>query len=293
MKKTTYGAIVVIILGASVNWWLLHQHASQKEHLTLAYTAEIDSWHHTRITRLTKPYGWLSLVALDWLEEGRNSIPSVGTVTLTKGMVTAQFLPGIKAMLNGVQCTSGKIRSDGEKDGPDTVIIGSRAHIILKRGDRYAVRIFDAASPARTHFTGIDRYPVSSGWKIEARWEPYPKPKTLSIATVIPGYFDEAVATGEAVFTVDGHEYRLEPIVENDGADYFYVFGDKTNGIETYGAGRFLYGGPPTNGKIIVDFNKAYNPPCAFSDFATCPLPQPNNRLSLRIDAGEKKYGRH
>jgi uncharacterized protein len=293
MKKTTYGAIVVIILGASVVWGLFHQHAFRKDEQVSAYTAEIDSWHKARITRLEKPYGWLSLVALDWLEEGGNAIPSVGTMTLTKGKVTAQFLPGVQASLHGTKFPGGPVLSDGEKGGPDTIIIGSRAHIILKRGDRFAVRIFDADSPARKHFAGIERYPVSENWKIEARWEAFPLPKPLSIATVIPGYFDEAVATGEAVFTVNGQEYRLMPIAENGGAELFYVFGDKTNGADTYGAGRFLYGEPPKDGKVVIDFNKAYNPPCAFSDFATCPLPLPANRLALRVEAGEKKYGSH
>jgi len=258
-----------------------------------AYRLEIDTWHAERIRGLKKEYGWLTLAALTWLKEGRNEIASLGTVTVKKGVPFVTIDPAVSATRSAKKFSSGPVRTDAAKGGADTVFAGSRAHIIIRRGDRVAVRIFDAASKARKEFTGIDRYPVSDRWKIDARWEPYATPKIVVIETVIPGYFDKGFATGAAVFTVDGREYRLEPTVDEERTDYFFVFGDKTNGAGTYGAGRFLHAGPPKDGRIILDFNKATNPPCAFTEFATCPLPSADSRLSLRIEAGEKNYGHH
>ena len=165
--------------------------------------------------------------------------------------------------------------------------------MLIERGGKFALRVWDAESPSRKHFTGIDRYPVSASWKIEARWEPYKIPKNVQVPTVISGLMQDGIVPGAAVFVLNGKEYRLEPTIEEGETEYFFVFGDKTNGKETYGAGRFLYAGPPVNGMITLDFNKAYNPPCAFSGFATCHVPFKQNRLPVRIEAGEKNYKGH
>ncbi|MBP6672016.1 MAG: DUF1684 domain-containing protein, partial [Bacteroidetes bacterium] len=122
---------------------------------------------------------------------------------------------------------------------------------------------------------------------------PYPVPKTIDVPTVIPGLVQKGSVPGAAVFTLNGNEYRLEPTLEEGSKELFFVFGDKTNGKETYGAGRFLYAGPPEGGVIVLDFNRSYNPPCVFSDYATCPVPTKENRLPVRIEAGEKNYKHH
>jgi uncharacterized protein (DUF1684 family) len=250
-----------------------------------AYQNEIEDWHTRRINRLERAQGWLSLVALDWLNEEKNVVPSVGVITLKKEGVFVEIKKAVSATLNGRSFSAGILTSE-----EDTIMIGSRAFTVIKRSDQYAVRMWDSESPVRKSFSGIDRYPVDSRWRIEARWEPYSTPKKVDVPTVIPGVFDQDSVPGAAVFSIDGKKFRLEPTIEDSDPEYFFVFGDATNGKETYGGGRFLYTAQPKDGKIILDFNKAYNPPCAFTEFATCPLPLPENRLGIAVNAGEEKY---
>jgi uncharacterized protein (DUF1684 family) len=263
-----------------------------KDTVRLSYEDEINAWHSRRIAGLKRPFGWMSLVALDWLNEGKNTLSSIGTVVVSKGTILLHVLPDVHAKVRGATFTSGLLRTDKDKEGPDRVEVGTRALTIIGRGERYAVRMWDSTAETRTHFTGIERFPVNRQWRIEARWEPYASPKTIKIQSVIPGYSDDYKVHGVAVFSVGGKEYRLEPVDEGDQT-LFFIFADKTNGKETYGAGRFLYADPSKDGKVIIDFNKAYNPPCAFTAYATCPLPPESNCLTLRVEAGEKKFGDH
>ena len=243
-----------------------------------SHTAEIRAWHEKRIGNLKKEHGWLSLVMLDWLEEGDNDVQPFGKVKVTNG----------KATLNGVP-----LRTDADEGGPDKTTTGSKAFTVIKRGERYAVRMWDADAPTRKAFHGIETYPVAAKWKVEARWIPYSTPRMEEVPSVIPGHSESMPVPGAAVFTVDGTDYRLEPVLEDGSEELFFIFGDATNGKETYGAGRFLYAGPPKGGTIVIDFNKSYNPPCAFTPYATCPLPFATNRLPIRVDAGEKNFGGH
>lgn len=255
-----------------------------------AYEKEIQAWHERRIANLKREYGWLTLVALDWLNEGTNDVREIGTVTLQGNQIFFRANEGVNAIRSGKSVVEGLLRSDADAGGPDTVFVGSKAFVVIKRGDRYAIRMWDKESPRRQHFKGIERFPVSLQWRIEARWEPYTPPKQIRVATVIPGYEEEYPVPGVAVFTLDGKEYRLEPVLEEPGGDYFFIVGDKTNGKETYGGGRYMYAKPAKDGKVIIDFNKSYNPPCVFTEFATCPLPPPGNRLPIPIPAGEKYW---
>lgn len=252
------------------------------------YRGEIDRWHNQRIENLKKENGWLSLIDLVWLKQGENSISSIGVIHLENGKLRATLKKTIQATSNGKPFQSGTIRPEKDK-----ILFGTKAFVVILRDGKYAVRIWDAESSARKHFSGIERYPVSKSWRIEARWEVYVTPKNVEIPTVVPGIVGKGIVPGAAVFTVDGKECRLEPTVDSAQSVYFFVFADKTNGKETYAAGRFLDADPPINGKIILDFNKSENPPCAFTDFATCPVPLKENRLPIRIEAGEKKYGFH
>ncbi|HLP14942.1 MAG TPA: DUF1684 domain-containing protein [Bacteroidota bacterium] len=258
-----------------------------------AYVKEIDDWHAKRINNLKREHGWLSLVALQWMKEGKNHIDSLGEATLQRGRVRIDIDPRVAATLNGVRFTSGMVKTDQDTAGADTVVNGSRAFTVIKRGDQFAMRVWDANAAQRTQLVDIERYPVSQRWKVDARWEHYQVPKKVQIETAIPGMVDTGMVTGVAIFTLDDKEYRLEPIIEDGVSDYFFIIGDATNGRETYGGGRYLYSAPPKNGKIVLDFNKLTNPPCVFTDFATCPRPFPGNRLAVRIEAGEKKYGAH
>lgn len=259
----------------------------------ISYEEEVRAWHERRVKNLLRDYGWLTLVALDWLEEGKKEIQNIGTLTLKNGAVSLDIKPGVRATLNDRPFTGGMFRVESENTTPDTVKVGTRAFIVMKRGDRLAVRMWDTEARNRKKFAGIERFPVKREWRIEARWVPYGPPKQMKVATVIPGYEQEYPVPGVAVFAIGGKEYRLEPVLEAPDADYFFIFGDLTNRKETYGAGRYLYAKREQDGKVILDFNKSYNPPCAFTEYATCPLPPPQNKLPIRIEAGEKRYGKH
>jgi hypothetical protein len=265
---------------------------SSKDTAKLSFEDQVQAWYNRRITGLKRPQGWLALVALDWLKEGQNKIESIGTITLTGEVATFQPLPGVHAKIGGVVFTPGALHTEGGKERADRVEIGTRVFTIIKRGERFAVRIWDSDAETLKRFTGIERFPVSADWRVEARWESYNKPKMVKIASVIPDYLEDYPVPGVAIFSIDGKEYRLEPVSEG-GESLFFIFADKTNGKETYGAGRFLYTDPPKDGKVVLDFNRAQNPPCAFTPYATCPLPPASNRLPVRIEAGEKNFGDH
>jgi uncharacterized protein (DUF1684 family) len=148
----------------------------------------------------------------------------------------------------------------------------------------------DRLHPARSHFAGLQYFPIDLTKRFNAKFEPYNPPKIIPIANVL-GMVDNMTSPGALVFEVDGKTYRLDPVLEKGSKQLFIIFADKTAGKETYGAGRYLYADPPdVNGRVIVDFNKAHNPSCAFTKYATCPLPPRQNRLPFRIEAGEKTY---
>ena len=251
---------------------------------------EIKQWQTNRAERLKREDGWLTLVGLSWLREGENPAPdSSGTLVLKDGKVTLN--PTTPVTIDGKPVsTPVPLTDDMSENGPTVVQIGTKRFQIIKRGERYGLRVKDSQAETRTHFQGLDYYPIDSKWRVEARFEPYNPPKSIAI-TDVTGMTADNPSPGALVFTVDGKEYRLDPILEEGETDYFIIFKDGTSRDETYPAGRYLYAAPAgADGKVIVDFNKAYNPPCAFTPFATCPLPPPQNRLPVRIEAGEKKY---
>jgi uncharacterized protein (DUF1684 family) len=268
-------------------------------------TATMDAWRQKRIARLEAPDGWLTLVGLEWLEEGRNQLGSseqaevrfpakapaaIGTITRQGKELTLEPAPGVSLRV-GDQVVSGPTRLVSDADGePTTVTLGSLSFFVIERGDRYAVRIKDSESPVRAAFTGIDMYPVSPQWRVRARFEPAPAGSTMPVPNIL-GTVEPAAFPGTVVFTRDGHEVRLRAIDEGDGK-LFLVFGDATNGKGTYGGGRFVYADPPKPGEdtVVVDFNQAYNPPCVFTPYATCPLPPQGNKLPFAVEAGEKLW---
>jgi uncharacterized protein (DUF1684 family) len=255
------------------------------------YQQEIMHWRENRRTRLMADDGWLSLVGLQWLNEGENKIvnpPDVGTVTLQKGAVT--LAPSPKLSIDGKPVTQPvQLADDTAAKGPTIVRSGTTKFNVIKRTDKYGLRVRDTGSEARKNFKGLDYFPIDPKWRVEARFVPFNPPHHVTITNVL-GMTSDEIAPGELVFTVDGKEVRLEPILEQGESDYFVIFKDATAGKETYAAARYLYAPPAKDGKTVIDFNKAYNPPCAFTPFATCPLPPAQNRLPIRIEAGEKKY---
>jgi len=264
------------------------------------------AWEERRLQRLQSEDGWLTLVGLGWLKQGVNTAgsdgkstvvfpegapPNVGTFTRSGANVSFQPAPGVVVTRGGKPFAGGAVQTDQEgRAEPDVFRLGRfRFHLIV-RGDRVGVRIKNPESRARREFKGIPTYPPSARWRVVARWEPANPPTEIPVPNVL-GEIDRSPSPGTAVFSVDGKEYRLTPVLEEGSPDLFFIFADETNRTETYGAGRFLYAEPAKDGKVILDFNRAYNPPCAFSPYATCPLPLPQNVLPVRIEAGEKRWG--
>ncbi len=261
-----------------------------------AHRAEIAQWQEKRLERLKAEDGWLSLIGLFWLNEGENviSLPSAGspTLKLTRHGAAVTLEPNANAMTIDNKPVSApvELHNDAEPNGPTIVQMGSVRFQVIKRGEKYGLRVKDAQAQTRTHFEGLDYFPTDPKWRVEARYEPYDPVKKIPI-TDVTGMTSDSIAPGALVFTVDGKEYRIDPVLEEGTDDLFIIFKDATSRDETYQPGRYLYAAKPgPDGKTVIDFNKAYNPPCSFTSFATCPLPPPQNKLPFRIEAGEKRY---
>jgi uncharacterized protein (DUF1684 family) len=189
--------------------------------------------------------------------------------------------------VDGKPIKSLELKTDDD-DKPTIVHFDSITFQIIKRGDRLGLRVKDSQNPDRLNFKDTEFYPADLKWRIEAQFAPYNPPKQMPIVNVLNMQSSES-SPGAIKFRVDGQEYRLDAITEKDEPRLFMIVADKTSGKETYPAGRYLYVDPPdASGRVIIDFNKAYSPPCAFTKFATCPLPPKQNRLPFAIEAGEK-----
>ena len=259
-----------------------------------AHAAEIGEWQKTRAERLQREDGWLSLIGLHWLQDGENVVtltkPGAPPLRLTRNGAQTVLHSDPSMTIDGKPLTGDTpLLADADPNGPTIVQMGSVRFNVIKRGDRYGVRVKDAQAETRTHFQGLEYYPIDPKWRVEARFEAYHPPKKIPI-TDVTGTTADSISPGAIVFEIDGEEHRLDPILEEGSTDYFIIFRDATSKDTTYPAGRYLYAAPPKDGKMIVDFNKAYNPPCAFTPYATCPLPPLQNRLPIRIEAGEKRY---
>ncbi|HEY2829101.1 MAG TPA: DUF1684 domain-containing protein [Thermoanaerobaculia bacterium] len=254
--------------------------------------AEIAKWRQDRLTHLKSDDGWLTLVGLQWLNDGTNKIenpPNGGIVILQNGL--AMLMPSPSLTIDGKPVTAPvALRDDTDPKGPTVVSSGTVHFHVIKRAPKFALRVKDTSSPARTHFLGLDYFPVAPQWRVDAHFEAFNPPHHVTITNVL-GMTSDEIAPGLLAFTANGKEYKVEPILEEGTKDYFIIFKDATSGKETYAAARYVYAHPADkNGVTVIDFNKAYNPPCAFTTFATCPLPPAQNRLPFRVEAGELKY---
>ena len=266
------------------------------------YIAEIQQWHQKRIERLRDENGWLTLVGLHWLKEGENSFGSdkntdivfpenapqnIGKIILKDSVITLIVNEGVNVTTEGNVVKEIKLEED-LTGNPTVLDVGSFRWYIIKRGDRYGIRLRDTNTPLRNKFDGIDRFPVSEDWKITASFEVYEPPKVISLPTQL-GTVVEEPSPGAVTFKKDGQTYRIDAV--DTGNRLWLIFADETSGKETYGAGRYLYiDKPDSTGKTVVDFNLAYNPPCVFTKFATCSFPPKQNFLKLKITAGEKMW---
>jgi uncharacterized protein (DUF1684 family) len=243
------------------------------------------------VARLTGERGWLSVVALHWLDPGVNRPEGLpGTFTLRDGRVELDARAGDGYALDGAPVERRMLASDAS-GSPDLLSLGASRHVqLLERGGRLALRVWDAAAAPRRDFRGIETFPFDPAWIVEARWEAWPEPRPVEVVDVT-GSVARRLVPGRAVFGIGGQRLALEPTA--DGAGLVFVFRDATAGVETYGAGRFLSAAAPREGRVVLDFNRAVNPPCAFTPFATCPLPRPENVLPVRVTAGERFDGGH
>jgi hypothetical protein len=265
------------------------------------YRRAIEAWRADREAKLTADDGWLTLVGLAWLEEGPNRVgsdpaaevalppgsaaASVGTITFRDQTATFAPAPGADVRINGKPAGVQVLRP--QPGDVDTVTTGSVTMFVIKRGDRYGVRVRDRHSVRRKEFTGLHWFPVREEYRVTARFIPHPAPTSIMIANVL-GVIEPWPTPGKVVFTLNGRELTLHPVLDGpDAKELFFIFRDGTTGSETYPGGRFLYAAMPKNGEVVLDFNKAESPPCAFTAFATCPLPPKENALPVRVEAGE------
>ncbi len=302
---------VVIVFALLFGVVAVHAESPTASVTPVDYQQQIQQWRAGRVDRLTAPDGWLSLIGLEWLKAGDNRIGSaagndivlkagpahLGTVTLGKdGTLHITLAKDSSATIDGKTVAQSVLIDDAHVTGdavPTMVSFGAANFYVIDREGRKALRVKDGDAAARKGFLGIDYFPIDPSWHIVATWVPFNPAHKLEMGTVI-GTVDKVDVPGKAVFQRDGHTYELLPYQEEPGGELFFVIADRTSGKETYGAARFLYAALPKDGKVILDFNEAYNPPCAFTRFATCPLAPPENRLDLSVTAGEKKYrGEH
>jgi uncharacterized protein len=267
------------------------------------YQAEIEAWRSRMEESLRADRSWLTLAGLFWLDEGSNhfgtspdneivlpegSAPAhAGSIVFHAGTATLHADASAGIAVNGQPATTAQLRSDGTQD---LITLGDLAMLVIQRGKRYAMRLWDRHSPARAAFAGRRWYPIHKAYCLSARFVPHDPPRALPVPNIL-GEAEQRLSPGYAIFTLGGQEYTLDAVTEGD--ELFFIFHDQTAGDTTYPAGRFLKAAFPQNGQITLDFNRAYSPPCAFTDFATCPLPPPRNHLPLRIEAGELYEGSH
>jgi uncharacterized protein (DUF1684 family) len=283
-----------------------------------AYRAEIQKWREGYEENLKKDNGWLTLAGLFWLKEGENdfgtgsgnaivlpkgSAPgAAGTFLFHQGQTRLRLNDGVPALVNGsplrtkaqgalgwllAQPAETLLHPDTSQT-PDRITLGRLTMIVIQRGNRFGIRLWDNASKARTDFRGSQWFPVHERFRVMARFTSYPQPKMIPILNVL-GDTEQNPSPGYATFELAGKTSHLEPLLEGD--HLFFIMKDLTSGRQTYAAGRFLYTGMPKDGRLILDFNKAENPPCAFTVYATCPLPPKQNHQLVEITAGERKPG--
>lgn len=273
---------------------------------TSAYRQSIDDWHAKREQNLRAESGWLNLAGLYWLTEGKSSFGSAKTnkIVFPEGTIAGQagYFERIGNTVKLLPAKGVEINID-DQPARDAVVFnpdsnrtlrmasGDLRWVIIKREDRIGIRLRNLKSPLLESFHGIERFDVDSTWRATATLHTKGRPAEIPITNVI-GQTTPQKSAGQLTFKLHGKSYTLDALDEDD--DLFIVFSDETSGESTYPGGRFItVKKPGPDGRIVLDFNMAYNPPCAFTAFATCPLPPVQNRLKVAITAGEKNYGHH
>jgi uncharacterized protein len=267
------------------------------------YRAALDKYRHDRLAELTAPNGWLAVRGLFWLHEGANPAGSdvgaeirlparapkrLGVFTLAAGAVTFTADPSASVTAAGAPVTT--FTFDARRGEESAITAAGVTLFMIRRADKVGLRMLDPESPNRTGFAGLKYFPVNPAFHIQATFTPYDTPRQVQVPNVL-GQLVTMESPGTVEFKIKGQAYRLEPVYETPKhEDLFFIFKDLTSRVETYEAGRFLHTPLPQNGHVDLDFNRAYNPPCAFTEFATCPLPIKANQLPVRITAGELRH---
>ncbi len=272
------------------------------------YRASVDAWHRERVARLRGETGWLTLVGLHPLPPGRHTLGTapandivlraegparVGTLSMAAGRAHFAAAPGVVVSRSRADSLLDPSFEEGvvlddTGEGPDLLSTGSLVFYVVKRGDEFFLRVKDRNSAVRRHFQGIDRYPVDPVWRVTGRL--VGEATEIEVLNVL-GQTARELSPGRLEFTLQGKVLHLQA-TQASGGRLFVVFGDETNGETTYPGGRFLVVDPPTqDGQLVLDFNRATNPPCSFTPYATCPLPGPDNVLPVAVRAGEKRWG--
>ena len=289
MKQTIHCLILILLISGCT--------LQNKEAM---YLQEIADWQKERIQSLKAENGWLNIVGLLWLEEGENTLgtdsansiifpgegpANIGTIVLKDSMLN--FRSDESTIVTHDDNPVSEIELKTDMNGKPTLLkTANYGFFIIKRGDRYGIRLRDYKSPRIESLDHIDMFPVSQDWIVQATWVPFEVDTFINIPNAL-GMVDKTKIPGKLEFEIEGQTCELYPM--EAGKKLFIIFGDETSGFETYGGGRFIYvEKPDKNGMVEIDFNRAYNPPCVFTHFATCPLPPAENILPLKITAGEK-----
>lgn len=271
-----------------------------------AYRASIERWREQREADLRDPDGWLSFAGSGTLRAGTHRVGSdPGSDIVVPGgparwgvlhvdaddVLRFDAAPGAGVTVDGKAFERTPLLTQLDAGGPTAIHAGAQRFYVVKTGDLYGWRFRDPASPALRAFEGVPHFPVDPSWRIDARWEPFPEPRELQLATS-NGTLKAMRVPGRAIFERGGERHALLAVREAGEDQLFFIFSDRSSGRDSYGGGRFLYTALPSNGRVALDFNKAENPPCALNGHVVCPLAPPGNRLALRIAAGEKTYPR-
>lgn len=278
------------------------------------FEQELKTWRAQHVAELLKPAGWLSLTGLEWLKPGDNTfgtaadnkIRLAGNGAAHMGVLrlegnNVRLLPpagGFPADLQVADAPAKTqtlaVEADTDRNAPH-ITIGTLNMYVIRREDRYALRVKDSKSPTLVGFHGLNWYPPDAKYRVTAKWIPYNPPKSVTLATLAGTTYSQPVP-GVAEFVLEGKTYRLEPVLEDPAApQLFFILKDTTSAKTTYHACRFLYTVLPSHGldkpgELVLDLNRLENPPCAYTQFATCPLPSPQNRLAIALPVGEKRY---
>jgi uncharacterized protein (DUF1684 family) len=268
------------------------------------YSIDLQKWREKREVELKSEDGWLTLVGLFWLKDGANYAGSAATSDITlpagtapeevgvfefhQGRTILRVARGVKVRVNNKPVRQAVLKTD-EKGKPDMIGLGDLRMFVIKRGEKYGVRVRNRSNPPRLAFEGLKYFPTAEDYRLTAKYVAYDKPKEIEIVNIL-GDVSKMPSPGYVTFELNGKACRLDALV--DEKKLFFIFRDLTSGKTTYPAGRFLYAEMPKGDRVVLDFNQAINPPCAFTTFATCPLPPPQNHLKVAVEAGELAYHR-